>query len=112
MHPFFTLSTFQENVHVLIANLCRDRIRTSINIIGDSYGAGIVYHLSRQTLEEQDRLKAEQEAREKEGDDVEIDMTSANDREALLSLQPICTTSRNLSTVSSFRNHEDVGVSQ
>lgn len=29
----------------------RDRIRTAINVLGDSYGAGIVAHLSRQELE-------------------------------------------------------------
>jgi hypothetical protein len=28
----------------------RDRIRTAINVLGDSYGAGIVAHLSRQEL--------------------------------------------------------------
>lgn len=59
-----------------------DRIRTSINIIGDSYGAGIVYHLSRQTLAEQDRLKAEQEKAKEGEEDIEIDMSAANDRES------------------------------
>lgn len=33
-----------------------DRIRTSVNVLGDSYGAGIVYHLSKKELDEQDRL--------------------------------------------------------
>ena len=28
----------------------RDRIRTAINVLGDSYGAGIVAHLSSQEL--------------------------------------------------------------
>ena len=27
-------------------------------MLGDSYGAGIVYHLSKKELDEQDRLKA------------------------------------------------------
>jgi len=40
-----------------------DRIRTSVNVLGDSFGAGIVYHLSRKELEAQDR---EREARERE----------------------------------------------
>ena len=46
--------------------ITRDRIRTSINIIGDSYGAGIVYHLSKKDLAEQDRLREEEERRERE----------------------------------------------
>ncbi|UYV68782.1 hypothetical protein LAZ67_6000839 [Cordylochernes scorpioides] len=32
----------------------RDRIRTSINVMGDAFGAGIVDHLSRHELEEVD----------------------------------------------------------
>ena len=32
----------------------RDRIRTSVNVIGDSYGAAIVDHLSRGDLMRQD----------------------------------------------------------
>lgn len=28
----------------------RDRFRTSVNVIGDSYGAGIVYHLTKDEL--------------------------------------------------------------
>lgn len=31
-----------------------DRIRTSINVLGDGYGAGIVYHLSKDELEKMD----------------------------------------------------------
>ena len=29
---------------------CRDRFRTAVNVLGDSYGAGIVEHLSRHDL--------------------------------------------------------------
>jgi solute carrier family 1 (high affinity glutamate transporter) protein 2 len=32
----------------------RDRIRTSINVLGDGYGAGIVYHLTKDELEAMD----------------------------------------------------------
>lgn len=35
----------------------RDRFRTSINIIGDAYGAGIVHHLSKKELEEISNVK-------------------------------------------------------
>lgn len=30
---------------------CRDRMRTSVNVVGDSFGAGIVYHLSKAELD-------------------------------------------------------------
>ena len=36
-----------------------DRLRTSINVLGDAYGAGIVYHLSKDEL---DRMDAERAA--------------------------------------------------
>ena len=32
----------------------RDRLRTSINVLGDGYGAGIVYHLSKDELAKMD----------------------------------------------------------
>lgn len=32
----------------------RDRIRTSINVLGDAFGAGIVYHLTKDDLEKID----------------------------------------------------------
>lgn len=34
-----------------------DRIRTSINVLGDGYGAGIVYHLSKDDLDKMDAEK-------------------------------------------------------
>jgi hypothetical protein len=34
-----------------------DRIRTSINVLGDGFGAGIVYHLSKDELNKMDELK-------------------------------------------------------
>jgi solute carrier family 1 (high affinity glutamate transporter) protein 2 len=42
-----------------------DRIRTSVNVLGDSFGAGIVYHLSKAELEEQDREHEEAMRNEK-----------------------------------------------
>lgn len=39
----------------------RDRIRTSVNVLGDAFGAGIVYHLSKAEL---DQMDAELAARE------------------------------------------------
>lgn len=43
----------------------RDRFRTSVNVVGDSYGAGIVYHLSKAELEELDAHMAK-------SDDIEM----------------------------------------
>jgi len=37
----------------------RDRIRTSVNVLGDSFGAGIVDHLSRAELAKVDAERAE-----------------------------------------------------
>ena len=39
----------------------RDRFRTSVNVLGDAYGAGIVHHLSKGDLarmDEEDRVAA------------------------------------------------------
>ncbi|XP_074662813.1 excitatory amino acid transporter-like isoform X2 [Tubulanus polymorphus] len=41
-----------------------DRIRTSVNVLGDSFGAGIVAHLSRAELAKQDRDREEMEMRQ------------------------------------------------
>ncbi|XP_052122875.1 excitatory amino acid transporter-like [Frankliniella occidentalis] len=41
-----------------------DRIRTSINVLGDGFGAGIVYHLSKDELDEMDQ--------ERHADDAEL----------------------------------------
>ena len=43
----------------------RDRFRTSVNVVGDSYGAGIVYHLSKLELDELD-------AQHGKSDDIEM----------------------------------------
>lgn len=46
-------------------SLLRDRFRTSVNVVGDSYGAGIVYHMSKAELEELDAHAAK-------SDDIEM----------------------------------------
>ncbi len=45
--------------------LLRDRFRTSVNVVGDSYGAGIVYHLSKAELDALD-------AQHGKSDDIEM----------------------------------------
>lgn len=50
----------------LSSSLCvfprrRDRFRTSVNVVGDSYGAGIVYHLSKHELDSFDNQQARME---------------------------------------------------
>uniref|UniRef100_T1JB98 Amino acid transporter n=1 Tax=Strigamia maritima TaxID=126957 RepID=T1JB98_STRMM len=43
-----------------------DRLRTSLNVVGDGFGAGIVHHLTRKDLEKLDREMAEHEELEEE----------------------------------------------
>lgn len=41
-----------QDISLLVAvDWLLDRFRTSVNVIGDSYGAGIVYHLSKDELD-------------------------------------------------------------
>lgn len=46
----------------------RDRFRTSVNVVGDSFGAGIVYHLSKAELDALD-------AQHGKSDDIEMTKT-------------------------------------
>lgn len=41
-------------IYIIVPIILRDRIRTSINVLGDGYGAGIVYHLSKNELDQMD----------------------------------------------------------
>ncbi|XP_029523706.2 excitatory amino acid transporter 2 isoform X1 [Oncorhynchus nerka] len=44
-----------QDISLLVAvDWLLDRFRTSVNVVGDSYGAGIVYHLSKAELDELD----------------------------------------------------------
>ncbi|ELT91366.1 hypothetical protein CAPTEDRAFT_224146 [Capitella teleta] len=56
-----------EDISLIVAvDWLLDRIRTSINVLGDSYGAGIVYHLCKDDLDAEDaRMEAEQRERER-----------------------------------------------
>ena len=41
-----------EDISLLVAvDWLLDRMRTSVNVVGDSFGAGIVYHLSKSELD-------------------------------------------------------------
>ena len=62
-------------LHYLTFSIFSDRIRTSINVLGDSYGAGIVYHLCKPELDAQDREHEEKLRLERE-----------HERERLMSL--------------------------
>jgi len=44
---------------ILAVDWLLDRFRTSVNVLGDALGAGIVYHLSKKELEENPIYKEE-----------------------------------------------------
>ncbi|KFM69541.1 Excitatory amino acid transporter 2, partial [Stegodyphus mimosarum] len=46
---------------ILAVDWLLDRIRTSVNVLGDAFGAGIVYHLSKKELDEMDEIAAREE---------------------------------------------------
>ncbi|KAG7523204.1 excitatory amino acid transporter 2 isoform X2 [Solea senegalensis] len=55
-----------QDISLLVAvDWLLDRFRTSVNVVGDSYGAGIVFHLSKAELEELDAHAAK-------SDDIEM----------------------------------------
>lgn len=58
IYLYFYVSVFQCSRFFkgVVDIFLRDRLRTSINVLGDAYGAGIVYHLSKDEL---DRMDAE-----------------------------------------------------
>uniref|UniRef100_H3CW43 Amino acid transporter n=1 Tax=Tetraodon nigroviridis TaxID=99883 RepID=H3CW43_TETNG len=51
-----------QDISLLVAvDWLLDRFRTSVNVVGDSYGAGIVYHLSKHELDSFDNQQARME---------------------------------------------------
>ncbi|CAH2325795.1 excitatory amino acid transporter 2 isoform X3 [Pelobates cultripes] len=51
-----------QDISLLVAvDWLLDRMRTSVNVVGDSFGAGIVYHLSKAELESLDKQHAQHE---------------------------------------------------
>ncbi|XP_048828078.1 excitatory amino acid transporter 2-like [Brienomyrus brachyistius] len=51
-----------QDISLLVAvDWLLDRFRTSVNVVGDSFGAGIVYHLSKQELDSLDALQGKSE---------------------------------------------------
>lgn len=51
----------------------RDRIRTSINVLGDGYGAGIVYHMSKDELDKMDAERVLEINETKHGQEVVLE---------------------------------------
>jgi len=51
---FLKCSSCPELISNFSLQFFRDRLRTTTNVLGDSLGAGIVEHLSRQELDAQD----------------------------------------------------------
>ena len=41
-------------MYMYVSNTFSDRFRTSVNVLGDAFGAGIVHHLSREDLARED----------------------------------------------------------
>ena len=62
-------------------SLCRDRIRTSINVLGDSFGAGIVAHLSRH------ELAATEGPNDGLEENLELQVPVSKDEEAAVSIE-------------------------
>lgn len=56
---------------------CRDRIRTSINVLGDGYGAGIVYYLSKAELDLMDAERVHELDEAKLAQEVIVDDNSS-----------------------------------
>lgn len=40
---------------LLMVDWLLDRIRTSVNVLGDSFGCGIIYHMTKERLAEADQ---------------------------------------------------------
>jgi len=60
-----------EDISLIVAvDWLLDRIRTSVNVLGDSFGAGIVDHLCKAELQAYDREMADQDNRDREVNDV------------------------------------------
>jgi Na+/H+-dicarboxylate symporter len=49
---------------IVVIDWLIDRFRTAINVLGDSYGAGIVHHLSKKDLEQMDQIDSIEKLRE------------------------------------------------
>ena len=62
MHQYFKLKDLANgsrfSVFLFSPETFRDRFRTSVNVVGDSYGAGIVYYLSKDELDMFDAQQA------------------------------------------------------
>lgn len=66
-----------------------DRFRTTVNVLGDAYGAGLVDHLSKGDLEEMDRREAQEREEEEKCDEVLINGDVENQRKNVTSFESI-----------------------
>lgn len=69
-----------EDVSLILAiDWFLDRFRTAINVLGDSFGAGIVDHMSKSDLREVDRLNALEMEKAEEVSQIEVNITKAEE---------------------------------
>ena len=59
----------------LILIFCHFRFRTTVNVLGDAIGAGIVYHLSKKELDKMDQMESEN----KNHDGIELDTQKSSE---------------------------------
>ena len=65
-------------VCIIYSFIYRDRFRTSINVLGDAFGAGIVAHLSRHEIRKMDREDLEKSMQKELDNEIEVSVDEPN----------------------------------